>query len=353
MNNLPKACVILGAGASYDVHGEGSKLMSSGETYRPPLAKELFDISGRQGFHDILSQYPDAEILTQQLAPLIIKGEISIEKELMRYSTHDSPTIREKFKQIPAYLRDLLYRSSKDYTRTPSSYVELALALLEDKPHDVLFISLNYDDLLESAITKMYPDLDFHNLSQYINNDKHLKIVKLHGSINWFRLMSNDENKGWYEALSYFDISQVVHERDIIIKHRLQSVCAERGINNHWLYPVLTAPLASKGISDAVCPDSHITAVKEFLSTCQKFLVIGTSGLDDDLLSIVDSCLADLMTYHHIHIVGKDGGANDCSSRFEKGVKAFKNRIEKEKVFKEGFRQYLHNDLRSFTESPM
>ena len=28
MNDLPKACVILGAGASHDVHGEGSKTIA-------------------------------------------------------------------------------------------------------------------------------------------------------------------------------------------------------------------------------------------------------------------------------------------------------------------------------------
>ena len=352
MNGLTKACVILGAGASHAVHGEGSTLFSD-SSFRPPLARDLFDINGNNAYYNVLSRYPDAVVLTQQLAPLITKGEVSIEEKLTYYSNNDSPTIREKFKQIPGYLRDLLYLSSKEYTHTPSSYIELALELLEDKPHDVLFISLNYDDLLESAITEIYPDLDFHNLSQYINNDKHLKVVKLHGSVNWFRQMSNDGNKRWHQVLSQFDISKKINERDIVISHNIHSVCVERGINSYWLYPIVTAPLASKSISDSVCPDSHINAIKEFLSTCQKFLIIGTSGLDDDLLGIINSCLTSSMTYYHIHIVGLNGGADDCSTRFGKGVKAFNNRIIEKNVFRKGFRHYLHNDIRSFTDFRM
>lgn len=40
----PKACVILGAGASHDVWNPGSP--PADESYRPPLAIDLFNIGG-------------------------------------------------------------------------------------------------------------------------------------------------------------------------------------------------------------------------------------------------------------------------------------------------------------------
>lgn len=348
MKELPKACVILGAGASHDVHGEGSRIKNP--AYKPPLTRDLFNTAANEAYLDVLERYPDAQFLTQRLAALVKFDEISIEKELMRYSNHDNPKIRSQFKHIPGYLRDLLYLSSTQYTSIPSSYVELAQELLLENPHDVLFISLNYDNLLESAITRIYPELLFRDISQYISNDRHLKVVKLHGSINWFKLMTNDGKKNWYDAVSRFDISKQVHESNISVHPGISSVCAERGYNLYWLYPILTAPLASKDISNAVCPESHITAAKEFLSTCQKFLAIGTSGLDDDLLGIINSCLTDSMILYHIHIVGFENGADDCSTRFQKGVKVFRRSISNENVFRKGFRHYLHNDLRSFIE---
>ena len=58
-----------------------------------------------------------------------------------------------------------------------------------------------------------------------------------------------------------------------------------------WLYPVLTAPLAGKGITDSVCPASHVTDAGNFLSDCTKFLIIGTAGWDDDLMGFLDKAV--------------------------------------------------------------
>jgi len=349
MNELPKACVILGAGASHDVHGEGSRIINN--DYRPPLAIEFFDIDRNHAYYNVLHPYPGARALAQQLAPIVKSGQISIEEELLRYAKHHSPQIRSQFKHVPPYLRDLIYLSSTQYTSVPSSYSQLVHELLAEYPHDVLFMVLNYDNLLESALNLYDSEYNFKRVAQYISEDRQAKVVKLHGSINWFRRVSNAGNLNWIDAVKDCDIFQQVDEGELIVRDNITQVSGERIKDNYWVYPVLTAPLASKGISEAVCPKSHIDVAKEFLSDCQKFLIIGTSGLDNDLLSIIDSVLVDSMKYCHIHIVGIDEGANQCSTRFKQGVRAFKDYITGENTFKIGFRGYLRSQhFQSFTK---
>jgi len=351
MDKYPKACVILGAGASYDIKGGASPYIDSG--FRPPLAKELFDIENHPGYWDVIDKYPGAKILAQSLASLISSGQVSIEKELRRCAEHRDPRIRLQFKHIPAYLRDLLYSASYRYTHMPSSYIELAKELLAEHPHDVLFIVLNYDNLLEQALQWFDPKFKFDNISDYVAADRPAKVVKLHGSINWFKGMPGSTKVSWDNALEGFDIFCKIPENEILVSDMGLPVRDYGTYGRDHVYPLLTAPLAGKGVSDAVCPDSHVEVAKEFLSSCQKFLIIGTSGLDEDLLAIVDSTLSNPTVYRHIHIVNSGPGADEARKKLEQGIKVFGTNIDVRNIFREGFRKYLRDGLRSFSEFAM
>jgi len=350
MDKYPKACVILGAGASHDVKGGASPYIDSG--FRPPLAKELFDIENHPKYWDVIGRYPGAKVLAQSLEPLISSGQVGIEEELKRCAEHHDTRIRSQFKHIPAYLRDLLYTASYRYTHMPSSYIELAKELLAEHPHDVLFIVLNYDNLLEQALQWFDPKLIFDDISKYVAADRPARVVKLHGSINWFKRIPGNAKVQWDNALEGFDIFRKIPESEILV---IDMTGAVRDYSSHYpahLYPLLTAPLAGKGVSDAVCPDSHIEAAKEFLHDCQKFLIIGTSGLDNDLLTIVDSALSDSMIYRLIHIVNSGAGGDEAYKKFERGIKVFQGSMDVRNIFKGGFRTYLRGDrLRSFLEA--
>jgi len=118
----------------------------------------------------------------------------SIEEKLLRYSKHKNPIIQQQFKHVPAYLRDLLYAASTFYTSVPSSCVRLVTELLGEYEHELLFIILNYDTLLESASQLFDPRISFNSLPRYISPNRDVKIVKIHGSVNWFRTISTDPN---------------------------------------------------------------------------------------------------------------------------------------------------------------
>ena len=107
-----KVCVILGAGASYDVANDGAPI--NDKELRPPLARELFNMQERPRFWRVMSPYDGAKVLSQSLAPLIETGEVGIEDALRRYAYHSNPDTQQHFKHIPGYLRDLMYRVSID-----------------------------------------------------------------------------------------------------------------------------------------------------------------------------------------------------------------------------------------------
>ena len=275
------------------------------------------------------------------MAPLISSGNISIEKALRECAEHEDSQIRRHFKHIPPYLRDIISLASLRYTPEPSSYIQLIIKLLADYPHDVLFIILNYDNLLERALTLFDPKFEFNEIDKYVADDRNSKIVKLHGSINWFRRLPGGTSVAWDTSVADLNVLEPFPEESILIKEQVQIV-RDEAFKGHRLYPILTAPLAGKGLTDAVCPKNHIIAAKEFISGCAKFLIIGTSGLDEDLLELLDTTI-DPMQGLLLNIVDKAEGANDAHSRFEKGVRAFRNprRTELLTVFKDGFVTYL------------
>ena len=357
MNAYPKACVILGAGAAYDIHGEGSEIID--DEYRPPLAIDLFDINEHHAYSEVLQRYPGAEFLAQNLAALVTSGQESIENSLRHYAEHSNPIIRRYFKQIPGYLRDLLFLASYRYTSVPSSYIQLVTELLAERPHHLLFIVLNYDTLLESALNRFDNGFQFNTIAAYVDGERPVKVVKLHGSINWFKFLGpappgGNNQEAWINQLTDYDIFQTVHENEILITD-VASTYDYTGVKEprSLYYSIITAPLAGKDISKTVCPQSHIEVASGFLKDCHKFLIIGTSGLDEDLLSLMDSVLASPVTHQLVHIVDSGRGADEARTRFMKGTKAFRNHIPIENVFRNGFRHYLQNEMKSFSESRM
>ena len=273
---------------------------------------------------------------------------------MRKYAEHPHTLIQAHFKHIPPYIRDLIYRTSTQYIHSPNSYSQLVMGLLAEYPHDLLFIVLNYDNYLESALRLFNPKHQFDSINKYTAGYDHVKVVKLHGSINWFKQIAQDRNKySWIDAVDRTDILTPVPEHEILVIDDVPYTVDLHASNvDRWLYPVLTAPLAGKNTSDAVCPKSHISELKDFLGSCQKFLIIGTSGLDEDLMTLIDSALgSDQHIYRLVHIVDYRDGADETSTRFQQNVRVFKNGIEPANVFKLGFQQYLKHPLfQSFAE---
>lgn len=342
--DLPKICVILGAGASHDVAGPGAPVKM--KDFKPPLAHELFhEIRQKDHYWRVLSRYPGAAFIAQSLATKSALVEFNLESELRRLSRHRDPQTRQNFKQVPGYLRDLIHLASVSYVESPTNYEVLISELIAENPHDVLFLVLNYDTLLETALTSYDPKtFQFNAMKDYVNPDRGATILKLHGSTNWFKKMKLSDKRTWTDVVIDFDPLLRTPDEEIVIQDNVNSVMGML-VEGTRFYPVLTAPLAGKGMMDIVAPGSHVASVKSFLKSCHKFLIVGTSGLDDDLLALLDSTLHPEQK-NYVRVVGKGDGAGEAYAHFHGGVRSFRSAVPSlfHGVYERGFSHYVASE---------
>lgn len=184
--------VITGAGASFDC---ASELVRTNSERRPPLVKDLFG----PDFADILERYPLAQAAAASIRRATgAKNEDAVPlerflKEQMRDSANRFTRLR--YRQIPLYLQHLLYvaglTDGSGYTREPDNYNALINGALEFD--NVLFLTLNYDTLLDDRLFIYWP---LESLRSYVASDPMWALVKLHGSVNWSRQVAIDPPVG-------------------------------------------------------------------------------------------------------------------------------------------------------------
>jgi len=128
-----------------------------------------------------------------------------------------------------------------------------------------------------------------------MREERSIRMVKLHGSVNWFRLIGASRvGKTWFQAVQEMDVTPLVNTSSIHVKEWHEPVInytKDLEIDENFIYPVLTAPLAGKGSTATVCPEAHLAIAAEWLEDCRNFLIIGVSGFDEDLLSILNSAV--------------------------------------------------------------
>jgi hypothetical protein len=285
---VPSLVVIIGAGASFDCSGPGVELRNL--DWRPPLVTELFDTRAR--FARVLHEYRLAEMAAADIRPAIRSGAVAIERFLReRLRESDDPYARRRFRQVPLYLQELLFNAGRTngrgFTQHPDNYdalINAALAL-----EDVVFISLNYDTLLDRRLFAYPPGL--HSLDAYISPDPNWCLIKLHGSVNWGRPLTRQTDAHIQpntEILnSYFD--QAADDeigRDIVLRNHdvLDDIRYE---DRRLYYPALSVPLGST--DELVCPPHHVAHLERKLRELPalNLLVIGYSGLDQEVLRLL------------------------------------------------------------------
>jgi len=81
--------------------------------------------------------------------------------------------------------------------------------------------------------------------------------------------------------------------------------------------------MAKKTISEFVCPPEHTDSTKDFLETCRKFLIVGSSGWDADLLDFLSNSILEPAAMVHLVCTGNNRDIARIKNRFISGVSAF------------------------------
>ena len=100
-----------------------------------------------------------------------------------------------------------------------------------------------------------------------------------------------------------------------------------------------------------VAPDRHVEVARDFISDCQKFLIIGCSGLDSDLLELLDETVTGAP---QVHVVAWHEQTEAAAKRFMLGVAGFMKAVEESRIAMsdDGFSVFLGSDeFREFVKS--
>ncbi len=337
--------VILGAGAAHSINSLSHVLVN--EEYRPPLAQDIFKASSE--FRTILRRYPLAEHLTSDIERKLRQNEegIGLEQILRGYQEEGraNGNIARQFLQTPLYLNHLFGEISTHFTQKPDEYNILVNAVLP-RTTEALFLTLNYDNLLEIPLSRV-SGVDFEREEDYLQNGE-WKLLKLHGSVNWYRSFSSyqvseaDDN-AYFSQLRHINLPLSFDSRYRFTGLRGH---AQKFIDGIPVYPAITVPVDGK--YERNVPESHLRALENFLTECGNYLIIGTRGLDQDLLDLLKKNTPPSKAL----VVGKSEMDTEATrQRFESAVDQFHSRTS---VFsgEHGFSSFVDSgELERFLDS--
>ena len=326
--------MILGAGASKDAWSKGGPPRQN--SWTPPLANELFQFDARDLFWQVAKDYRGVRVLAPHLAE---RGGVALEEKLLELSRHHDSRIRDCYKDVPPYLRDLILHVTAGFTQnvSPGSHLHLVGSLL-GSDHNVAFLDLNYDDYLEKAVADFDPQMEIKKLRDYTNNAQ-VVVGKIHGSIHWGVAMP------WHgtleDSLAKFNGTIPPNAQIIWSGSRQMARAWFAPGGEAILYPLLTAPLAGKDQTALVCTPETLKRLHLFLKDCAHYLVIGTSGQDTDLLGFLAESVSSVRVVHYVNF--QQEATRECQVRIEAGCPMFKS-APSQVLYPHGFRAYLGSE---------
>jgi hypothetical protein len=183
------------------------------------------------------------------------------------------------------------YERRRGYAEQPDSYDRLvSAALMVD---EVTFVTLNYDDLFDRRV---FIHGALESMGSYLGAGRNWALIKLHGSINWGRLVVNGPSSlaptDPVLAQTYANLGDHIdlHDEIVLRAHaeiRDARVEGEHDVPLRLYYPALAAPLGAE--DELVCPPEHVAYLKEVTGHYDPLdvLVIGYSGLDQEVMKLL------------------------------------------------------------------
>lgn len=197
------------------------------------------------------------------------------------------PVVRQQYWHVPMYLQELLGEVSQHFCRagTATRYHTLVNEVEITRVPQVVYVTLNYDLLLDTALSQIY-QCAFADIGHYCESGRSWALVKLHGSVNWGRRVSNLVRFDQRPFAIQVRGDSIEMEDKVYVLANHQDARFENGVH----YPVLAAPIADK--HEFACPLDHVEFVKHAIADCTALLVIGVSGLDTHVLELFQHATA-------------------------------------------------------------
>ena len=281
---MRKLTIVLGAGASLSCVDDRDAIPNN--EWKPPLAAALFNTRMRN-YGSILEKYDGARALSSRIRSRTRQGQ-HFEDVLRSIAQSDVQDVRIQFLQIALYLQELLGEVTDQYVdQGTTKYTDLVIDVdewIQNHQAECLFVTLNYDFFLDRELENYY-GTNFSNMDQYVQVGRPWNLVKIHGCVKWSHIIKpqGPRTKSWPEIIRKH-LNQFPLQGQPIVMSKWNDE-ARFSSGTEYKYPALAVPLG--GLKDFVCPDKHVDFARDFIRDCKEFLVIGMSGLDQSILSLL------------------------------------------------------------------
>ncbi len=299
--------VILGAGASHD----SNDLLPPEErfmpgSYRPPLTKDLFHPQAI--WAELAGNFTLAGPIIQKIRRQQREDkDVSIETVLREISDEalSYPSRHKNLAALTFYLQVVInlvhekwLAESLNMTNQQMLVDEL-LAWQATSKQRIVFVTFNYDLLLEAAIESLTPQT-FEFMDEYIDDDN-IRVYKPHGSVNWARIYLPTGSPFRYSVIINDVRRQVSEGID-----RLQStdkfavrksLLGPLNMDEEPVYlPALAVPVARK--AEWQFPNDHLNALADDLGQVENVITIGWRGAEDNFIEFMFDHLRPGTTVH-------------------------------------------------------
>jgi hypothetical protein len=319
--------VVFGAGASYDSidvkpPGAGNPGWTINEEFRPPLAKDLF--GSRELFANEMASFAKL----QPIVPILRHTGGKNVETVLRELQDEGVEYPERHRQLMAvryYLHVALWSCElrwKEAAKNVTNYKAL-LSQIDRwrKPEEAVFlVTFNYDTLLEDATSTV--GLTISGLRDYVSRDQAYKVFKLHGSVNWARLVEMNPYVGglpyanenpWTVAQYHIDNATSFKITDDFVRID-QRPCGlwERRVG---LVPAIAIPVEKKAYFE--CPKPHLDQLERALPQVDKLLLVGWRATEDHFLSLLSAHLKGPLVAQIV--AGSEGEARNIARTLQSG----------------------------------
>jgi hypothetical protein len=279
--------VVFGAGASYDsISADPPHSGGERDPHRLPLAKELF--ADRPHFTDALNEFSKAA----PLFPVLHSGggELGIEAALERIwsRTPRRSTVVQQFTALRYYIQRVIGDTEKLWLgkrKLRLNHISLIEAIDSVRPQDetVLFVTFNYDTLIESALAHF--DIHINSLEDYTTH--RIKLFKLHGSINWHHLTNVQVRPSVKRGIVHTPKYLIDHAGNYGLTSRYFMASRDKPLGDmpDWCLPAIAVPTQTKDGFE--CPEWVVAELVKHLPAVDHVLTIGWRASDPSFLALL------------------------------------------------------------------
>jgi len=331
--------VIFGAGASYDSAPAFRPSLTTGGPWRPPLAKDLF-ADTNHAFGTFVQNYPKlAHILPYLRQPSNGRSVEQVLENLVEQGKENPEAIRE-LASVRFYLCELLHNVTQKWLREidrVTNYAPLIREILRFNKtgEEICLVTFNYDLLLENALYSF----DFKSRDPVEQLDSHpiLKLFKLHGSVNWSRLVDLPEGAR-LQPQTLIQQADTIRLTDLFVRANATEP-NEMYAFAKPVFPAIAIPVQTKSEQYFECPVAHRNYLVEMLPHVTKILIIGWQAKEAHFLGMLRSRIPLL---RHVMIIGaKEGDARETLTHFLAEIKP--PQLSSVSFAHEGFTEFIVN----------